>query len=97
MVDRILPGHPALRLIEQMPDIMPDAAASAVLGTWAVVPLLIAVLAGKRVSGRRVPRTPGDVPGRSVWFGPPRSATGETLPPAGTTGARRVGPTVEDA
>ncbi|MGW4664857.1 hypothetical protein [Streptosporangium sandarakinum] len=57
VVNRILPGYPALQLIEQMPDIMPDAAAFAVLGAWAVVPLLIAVLADKRVSWRCVPRT----------------------------------------
>ncbi|MFF4624642.1 ABC transporter permease [Nonomuraea jabiensis] len=50
VVNRILPGYPALQLIEQMPDIMPDAAAFAILGAWAVVPLLIAVLANKRVS-----------------------------------------------
>ncbi|NUW45722.1 ABC transporter permease [Nonomuraea rhodomycinica] len=50
VVNRILPGYPALQLIEQLPDIMPDAAAFAVLGAWAVVPLLIAVLANERVS-----------------------------------------------
>ncbi|MGV9324202.1 hypothetical protein [Streptosporangium sandarakinum] len=50
VANRILPGCPALQLIEQMPDVMPDAAAFAVLGAWAVVPLLVAVLAGERVS-----------------------------------------------
>ncbi|MCF6473182.1 hypothetical protein FAF44_33055 [Nonomuraea sp. MG754425] len=50
VVNRILPGYPALQLIEQVPDTMPDAAAFAVLGTWAVAPLLIAVLANKRVT-----------------------------------------------
>ncbi|MEV5897351.1 hypothetical protein [Nonomuraea fuscirosea] len=48
MVNRILPGYPALQLIEQVPGIMPDAAAFAVLGAWAVVTLLIAALANKR-------------------------------------------------
>ncbi|MGV9601160.1 hypothetical protein ACWDR1_31305 [Streptosporangium sandarakinum] len=50
VANRILPGRPALQLIEQMPDVMPDTAAFAVLGAWAVAPLLVAVLAGERVS-----------------------------------------------
>ncbi|MEV4896602.1 ABC transporter permease, partial [Nonomuraea sp. NPDC055795] len=47
VVNRILPGYPALQLIEQLPDIMPDAAAFAVLGAWTVVPLLIAILTNR--------------------------------------------------
>ncbi|GAA1720547.1 ABC transporter permease [Nonomuraea bangladeshensis] len=50
VVNRVLPGYPALQLIEQLPDIMPDAAAFAALVAWAVVPLLIAALANRRVS-----------------------------------------------
>ncbi|MCA2181346.1 ABC transporter permease subunit [Nonomuraea glycinis] len=50
VVNRILPGYPALQVIEQVPDIMLDAATFAVLGAWAVVPLMIAVLANRRVS-----------------------------------------------
>ncbi|SDK87604.1 ABC-2 type transport system permease protein [Nonomuraea maritima] len=50
VVNSILPGYPALQLVEQMPDIMPDAAAFAVLGFWAVVPLLVAILADQRVA-----------------------------------------------
>ncbi|MEU6797515.1 ABC transporter permease [Nonomuraea wenchangensis] len=49
VVNRVLPGYPALQLIEQLPAIMPDAAAFAVLGAWSVVPLLIAALANRRV------------------------------------------------
>lgn len=49
VANRVLPGYPGLQLIEQMPDIMPDFAAFAVLGIWAAVPLLLAILASRRV------------------------------------------------
>ncbi|MDX3108250.1 ABC transporter permease [Nonomuraea angiospora] len=41
-VNRLLPGYPALQLIEQVPAIMPTWAAFTVLAGWAVVPLLAA-------------------------------------------------------
>ncbi|MGW6495101.1 hypothetical protein [Nonomuraea angiospora] len=40
--NRLLPGYPALQLIEQVPAIMPTWAAFTVLAGWAVVPLLAA-------------------------------------------------------
>ncbi|MFI7687973.1 ABC transporter permease [Nonomuraea sp. NPDC049655] len=48
VVNRVLPGYPALQLIEQVPDVMPTWAAFAVLGAWAVVPLSVAVVAAAR-------------------------------------------------
>lgn len=48
-VNRLLPGYPALQLIEQVPDIMPTWMAFTVLVGWAVVPLSIAVIADKRL------------------------------------------------
>ncbi|WP_049569327.1 ABC transporter permease [Nonomuraea sp. SBT364] len=44
----LLPTYPALQLIEQVPDIMPTWVAFTVLGGWAVVPLIIAALVGRR-------------------------------------------------
>ncbi|MFC4121902.1 ABC transporter permease [Nonomuraea zeae] len=44
LVNRFMPGYPALQLIEQVPDIMPVWAAFTVLAAWAVVPLLLAAL-----------------------------------------------------
>ncbi len=44
----LLPTYPALQLIGQVPAIMPGWVAFTVLGCWAVIPLGIAALAGRR-------------------------------------------------
>ncbi|WP_327092007.1 ABC transporter permease [Nonomuraea sp. NBC_01738] len=48
VANRLLPAIPALQLIKQMPPVMPDAAAFAVLGAWGVVPLAIAAVVMRR-------------------------------------------------
>ncbi|MEV4569457.1 ABC transporter permease [Nonomuraea sp. NPDC049419] len=45
VANRVLPGYPALQLIEQVPDIMPDPAAFALLAAWTIIPLLLAIRA----------------------------------------------------
>ncbi|MEV4181714.1 ABC transporter permease [Streptosporangium canum] len=49
-INQFLPTYPALQLIKQAPNIMPTWAAFTVLAGWAVVPLVIGAIAGRRSS-----------------------------------------------